>query len=43
MTKRFPDDPIYHGFDAPGRVEAHVFDLDVEGRIPTDLDGTFFV
>jgi len=42
MTTRFPDDPIYRGFDAPGRVEANVFDLEVDGRIPAELDGTFF-
>nr|ARQ83690.1 carotenoid cleavage oxygenase [Sphingobium yanoikuyae] len=42
MTSCFPDDPIYRGFDAPGRVEANVFDLEVEGRVPPELDGTFF-
>lgn len=42
MTVSFPDDPIYQGFDAPGRVEAHVFDLEVEGKVPAELDGTFF-
>ncbi len=45
MTMKFPDsptNPIYHCFDAPSRVEAEVFDLEVEGTVPADLDGTFF-
>jgi carotenoid cleavage dioxygenase len=39
---RFPDLPIYGGFDAPGRVEADVFELEVEGEIPFDLNGAFY-
>ena len=39
---RFPDLPIYSGFDRPGRIEADVFELEVEGSLPVDLEGTFY-
>jgi len=39
---RFPDLPIYRGFNAPGRIEADILDLEVEGSIPADLDGVFY-
>ncbi len=45
MTIEFPvrpDNPVYAGFDAPSGVEAEIQDLQVEGTIPEDLDGTFF-
>jgi len=39
---RFPDLPIYRGFNAPSRIEADILDLEVEGGIPESLDGTFY-
>ena len=39
---RFPDLPIYSGFDRPGRIEADIFELEVEGELPLDLEGTFY-
>lgn len=42
MAHRFPDLPTFAGFDAPGRVEADIFDLEFDGQVPTALDGTFF-
>ncbi len=39
---RFPDLSIYRGFNAPGRIEADVLDLEVEGRVPESLDGVFY-
>lgn len=42
MAHRFPDLPIFAGFDAPGRIEANIFDLEFDGEVPTALDGTFF-
>ena len=39
---RFPDLPIYNGFDKPGRVEADIFELEVDGEIPADLEGCFY-
>lgn len=42
MSTRFPDLPIYSGFDRPGRIEADLFELEVEGEIPLHLQGTFY-
>lgn len=41
-TMKFPDTPKFRGFFAPSRIEADVYDLEVEGRIPTELSGAFF-
>lgn len=41
MTQ-FPDVPAFTGFNKPSRVEADVHDLDVNGTIPPELDGTFY-
>jgi carotenoid cleavage dioxygenase len=38
----YPDRAIYQGFDRPSRIEADVSDLEVEGRVPEDIDGAFF-
>lgn len=38
----FPDTVAFGGFFAPSRVEADVHDLEVDGTIPTDLDGAFY-
>ncbi|WP_460062547.1 carotenoid oxygenase family protein [Streptomyces sp. YKOK-I1] len=38
---RFPDTIVYRGYFAPSRIEADVYDLEVEGEIPRDLDGAF--
>ncbi|WP_460072964.1 carotenoid oxygenase family protein [Streptomyces sp. YKOK-I1] len=37
----FPDTIIYRGYFAPSRVEGDVYDLEVQGEIPRDLDGAF--
>jgi carotenoid cleavage dioxygenase-like enzyme len=42
MSQRFPDTPTYTGFNAPSRIEGAVFDLEVEGELPSDLAGTFY-
>ena len=39
---QFPDSRVFRGFNAPVRIEADVYDLEVEGEIPASLDGTFF-
>lgn len=39
---KFPDLPIYSGFDAPGRIEADIFELEVTGHLPIDLNGAFY-
>lgn len=42
MSMRFPDLPIYSGFDRPGRVEADIFELEVDGAVPAELRGALF-
>ena len=39
---RFPDLLLYRGYSAPSRVEADVYDLEVEGTLPPALAGTFY-
>ncbi len=37
----FPDLLIYRGYAAPARIEADVYDLEVDGAIPAGLDGSY--
>ncbi|MEV5843518.1 carotenoid oxygenase family protein [Streptomyces sp. NPDC051985] len=39
---QFPDTVMFGGFYAPSRIEADVYDLEVEGRIPPELSGAFY-
>ncbi|WNZ06289.1 carotenoid oxygenase family protein [Streptomyces sp. 11x1] len=40
---KFPDVPTFRGFQAPGRFEADIRDLEVvQGEVPADLDGAFY-
>lgn len=39
---KFPDTPVFRGMHRPSRFEGDVFDLEVTGTIPADIDGTFF-
>jgi carotenoid cleavage dioxygenase len=39
---RFPDLLIYRGYAAPVRIEGDVYDLEVIGSIPKELEGTFY-
>jgi carotenoid cleavage dioxygenase-like enzyme len=39
---RFPSTPTFTGFNEPRRIEADVLDLEVEGRLPEELEGTFY-
>src|SRR5271156_2760178 len=39
---RFPKKPTYDGFNAPGRIEADIFELESDGEIPFDLKGRFY-
>ena len=41
-TMQWPDTPKFRGFFAPSRIEADVYDLEVEGRIPPELSGAFY-
>ena len=38
----WPDTPAFRGFFAPSRIEADVFELEVEGTLPPELDGAFY-
>ena len=42
MNLAFPDIPVFQGYNAPGRFEGEVRDLEVIGQIPEGLAGTFF-
>ena len=39
---QFPDILIYRGYSAPVRMETDVYDLEVEGTIPPELNGVYF-
>ena len=39
---QFPDLLIYRGYAAPVRIEADVYDLEVFGQIPRELDGAYY-
>ncbi|MEP6825328.1 MAG: carotenoid oxygenase family protein [Ramlibacter sp.] len=39
---KFPDQLVYRGYSAPVRIEADVYDLEVEGRIPPELNGAYY-
>jgi carotenoid cleavage dioxygenase len=39
---RFPETPTFAGFNAPGRVEADIYELEADGHIPLDLCGRFY-
>ena len=44
MSVDFSGHPLFSGggFNRPTRFEAEVFDCEVEGRIPSDLNGSFY-
>jgi carotenoid cleavage dioxygenase-like enzyme len=42
MTTPYPKTPTFLTIDEPFRFEGELFDLEVEGRIPACLDGTFY-
>jgi|HubBroStandDraft_4_1064222.scaffolds.fasta_scaffold08325_6 carotenoid cleavage dioxygenase-like enzyme len=42
MSNLFPRTATFTGFNEPRRIEADVFDLEIEGRLPRDIRGTFY-
>lgn len=42
MTTPFPKSPTFMTIDEPFRFEGELYDLEVEGQIPKELDGTFY-
>src|SRR4051812_40951678 len=42
MTQAFPETPDFSGHNAPSRIECDIYDLVVEGEIPTDIQGSWY-
>ncbi len=42
MTTPFPTTPAFTGYNAPSRVEADIFDLEVHGQLPRELNGAWY-
>ncbi len=42
MTKSFPETPSFTGYNAPSRVEADIFDLEIHGELPAELNGVWY-
>jgi carotenoid cleavage dioxygenase len=42
MERPFPQTATFTGFNAPRRIEASVYDLEIEGVLPRDLNGIFY-
>jgi carotenoid cleavage dioxygenase-like enzyme len=42
VTKPFPKTPAFSGYNAPSRVEADIFDLEIEGELPPELNGVWY-
>ena len=42
MTTQFPANPQLSGWEAPLRFEGDVYDLEIIGEVPAELDGAFF-
>ncbi len=42
MTKPFPETLSFSGYNAPSRVEADVFDLEIHGELPAEISGCWF-
>src|SRR4051812_16335799 len=39
---KYPDTDVFKGFNTPCRLEGDIFDLEVDGTIPPEIDGTFY-
>ncbi|OJD31432.1 carotenoid oxygenase [Diplodia corticola] len=39
---KFPETVAFSGFNKPSRFEGDIFELEVDGEIPKDIDGTFY-
>ena len=42
MTTPFPETMDFIGFNAPSRAECDIFDLEVDGSVPEDINGTWY-
>jgi len=41
-TSKFPDTEVFRGMNKPSRFEGDLFDLEVTGEIPKEINGTFY-
>ncbi|OCL10790.1 9-cis-epoxycarotenoid dioxygenase-like protein [Glonium stellatum] len=39
---KFPETAVFQGFNKPSRLEGDIFDLEISGTIPKDINGTFY-
>lgn len=39
---KFPETEVFQGFNAPSRIEGEILDLEVDGTVPPEIDGTFY-
>ncbi|KAK6373277.1 transcriptional regulatory protein rco1 [Exophiala oligosperma] len=39
---RYPDTPVFQGFNKPCRLEGDIYELEVSGTIPSEINGTFY-
>ncbi|KIW79913.1 hypothetical protein Z517_06528 [Fonsecaea pedrosoi CBS 271.37] len=39
---QYPATAVFQGFNKPSRIEGDVFDLEFSGKIPPEIDGTFY-
>lgn len=39
---KYPNTPVFQNFNLPCRLEGDIFDLEVDGTIPHEINGTFF-
>ena len=39
---RFPETPSFRGFNQPSRIECDIRDLELDGQVPTELNGVFY-
>ena len=42
MTTPFPNTVSFTGYNAPSRVEADIFDLEIHGELPRELNGAWY-
>lgn len=42
MTGAFPKGMGFDGYNAPSRVECDIYDLEVDGTVPDEIDGSWY-
>jgi len=42
VTKPFPNTASFQGYNAPSRVEADIFDLEIHGELPREISGCWY-